>query len=724
MFIRDVTTSRGKKTYRYSQLVESFRKPDGTPAHRVLCSLKDLSQEAIDNLKMALKASRDGQTLVVAPGLVESLKEIAVHANYAYLDVAVAYQAFQELRLNQLLSETMSDRTADVSPAEVVAGLVVHRCIAPGSKLAAAQWYPTTALPEVQGIAPARFGNSRVHRVLTQLEEVEADLQSRLSEHLRSSQGAFISLFVDITDTWFEGRGPAMAYTAITKEGLRRKKIGLALMCDARGYPLRWVTLPGNYYEGEVMSSMVEEVAALDWVHKVPVVLDRAMGRAELLKRLAKTGVRFVSALPANEFESWTQDLPWKPFDELVLAEYNGGDQQDLARIRDAANRAKLKPVRDDRWIVDLGVVTRTDLGDIPRREQGLIAQALRTARAMQADLDSGAAKGQAELAKRYGCSERSIRNYLRLSTLASAVQHRVLAGEAETLPLQQLDRLARQPLVQQESALQTLLANAHDRMVGQRPGLGHTRPPSPGLSLRLVATFNPQAFLEQRCRALERDRELEAFVADLNRRLRSPHSRRRSEAKVLAEVEGALRRMKWVDLFDVRLTSQDAQDRQVDLVRNEEAWARRRRYDGFCVFLAHPDIPMTAAELVDLYYAKDALEKDFQTIKSELELRPIRHHSDLKVKAHITVCVLALLVERYLEQKLKNRGLPSSAQALFERLAPCHLNILQIRSGTTYTVTRLDPDQQSLLAALELLDLAVDAKVSEWIHPRRTPTL
>lgn len=723
MFIRTVTTKRGDKTYHYPQLVESYRKPDGTPAHRVLCSLKNLPAKAIENLRTALQTSREGKTLVLAQEMGDVLKGLAVAANYRYLDLAVAYRAWKELRLDQLLTELTADQSADVLPAEVVASLTLHRCIAPGSKLAASQWYPTTALPELQGIAPARFGNSRVHRALSMLEKVEEELQNRLPEHLRSKEGLFASLFVDITDTWFEGRGPALAHKTLTKEGLMRKKIGLVLLCDTRGYPLRWETLPGNYYESEAMGRLVEQVAALDWVHKVPVVLDRAMGKGEDITRLAETGVRFVTALPVNEIESWTDEVPWQPFAELVLAGTTASSPQDLTRIQEAAKRGKLVPFRKDRWIVDLGVVTRSDLGTAPDPDEGANARALRTTLSMQADINSGLVKNTTAIAKQSGHSENHIRQRLQLAKLVPEVQHRVLAGEAERLSLEKLRALARQPKDQQEAAFEELLAHSTVRY-GRRLSLSPSETRPQGTTVRLVVSFNPEAFLEQRQRAFDRLRELEAFVADLNRRLRSPQSRRRREAGILAEVEGVLRRMRWVGLFQVQLSGQATQDWQVELVLDQEAWNRRRRYDGFCVFAAHPDIAMTAFELITLYYAKDTLEKDFQTIKSELELRPVRHHTDVKVKAHVTLCVLALLIQRYLEQKLKTRQLPITASALFERLAPVHLNLLEIGSQSTYVVTRLDPDQRSLLNALALEELADDEVVGQWIRPRRQPTV
>jgi hypothetical protein len=55
----------GGKERRYAQLVESYRRPDGVPAHRVIASLGALSDLEIANLRTALEASRNGKAVVV-----------------------------------------------------------------------------------------------------------------------------------------------------------------------------------------------------------------------------------------------------------------------------------------------------------------------------------------------------------------------------------------------------------------------------------------------------------------------------------------------------------------------------------------------------------------------------------------------------------------------------------------------------------------------------------
>lgn len=64
MNIRYSTVRRGDKVYRYAQLVESYRREaDGKPTVRLVASLASLSDLAVENLKIALAASRAGIAL-------------------------------------------------------------------------------------------------------------------------------------------------------------------------------------------------------------------------------------------------------------------------------------------------------------------------------------------------------------------------------------------------------------------------------------------------------------------------------------------------------------------------------------------------------------------------------------------------------------------------------------------------------------------------------------
>jgi len=195
-------------------------------------------------------------------------------------------------------------------------------------------------------------------------------------------------------------------------------------------------------------------------------------------------------------------------------------------------------------------------------------------------------------------------------------------------------------------------------------------------------------------------------------------------EHRVRFEVTQYLARYNHMNLYDVVLSEQQEGERtsyQVALTRRDEEWQRRRKYQGFVLLVAHHQLRHSAAELAHLYRDKDAIEKDFRTIKSELELRPVYHRTDPKVRAHVALCMLALLLERGLEVKLEAAGKKMTAGACLQTLCGCHLNLYEKHAllDYHYGATRITAEQRTVLKALGLSDLADNRYVYEHIQPR-----
>ena len=53
-------------------------------------------------------------------------------------------------------------------------------------------------------------------------------------------------------------------------------------------------------------------------------------------------------------------------------------------------------------------------------------------------------------------------------------------------------------------------------------------------------------------------------------------------------------------------------------------------------------------------YKELNEVERGFSHLKSLLELRPVYHHTDERVQAHVFVAALALLLDRALEKNLR----------------------------------------------------------------------
>jgi transposase len=749
MNIQENRVKSGNKYYHYARLVRSYRRKDGKPAVKVVANLGELPSQEIKNLKIAFRAARQGKAVVISDTATAKAIPVPVKANLDYLDIMVALEMWDSWDLSSLIEEIIPRQQDEVSPPCVISALVVQRCVSPGSKLYAQRWYPTTALPEVLDMLPEQFNNSRIHRVLESLDRATPVLQKNLPLLYQGRKGKPITLFIDVTDAVFEGRGCEMAQRSRTKSGLRnRRKIGVVLLCDETGIPLRWEVVPGNRRDHHCLGEMVDEMEKLHWIGGAPIIFDRAMGQANALDRLLGSGLRFITAVPRNEISAHSVQLPYERFLDFEPAtphdpsEEDGENLPEILQIYRAdvecaarlAEESELERVDENLYVTDLG------LGNRPLAEnemqwvgpddidpEGLkgAASSLAWARIFRRVLKSREVKDRATLAGMTGVSRARVTEMMNLLKLDRDIQDEILAGEYGCISEHTMREVVK--CASEEKQREMLLK--YKQQQAKHPSSHPMKPRKFRLTathqLKRVVYFNPQMFIDKRLRDRKHRTESARFIDDLNRRLYSPYSQR-DEESIRFEIMEYLSKKKSLKLYEIHIrrekdTSSDRSFWQVELILNAKEWQRRRSFHGFVLLVAHKDLSYTAAEVAGLYRAKDTIEKDFKIIKDVVELQPIYHHTDPKVRAHVTLCMLALLVKRTLEQKLSAAGRPMTAAACFEKLSTCHLNLHEAHEAleSLYSATEPDKEQKTILAALGLSKLTDNREIGGRITPR-----
>jgi transposase len=97
----------------------------------------------------------------------------------------------------------------------------------------------------------------------------------------------------------------------------------------------------------------------------------------------------------------------------------------------------------------------------------------------------------------------------------------------------------------------------------------------------------------------------------------------------------------------------------------------------------------ITATQAVAQYKELMELERGFRSLKDVLAMRPIYHRVESRVRAHIFVAALALLGQRWLEQRLRQAKVPLSATEAMQaletiRLVKFHLEDQPVRQGVS----------------------------------------
>ena len=76
------------------------------------------------------------------------------------------------------------------------------------------------------------------------------------------------------------------------------------------------------------------------------------------------------------------------------------------------------------------------------------------------------------------------------------------------------------------------------------------------------------------------------------------------------------------------------------------------------------------AAPLWERYMQLTEIEAAFKTLKSDLQLRPVRHHVQLRIEAHILVCFLAFCLSVTLRKRLQAHAPGLTPRAVLETLS------------------------------------------------------
>jgi transposase len=72
---------------------------------------------------------------------------------------------------------------------------------------------------------------------------------------------------------------------------------------------------------------------------------------------------------------------------------------------------------------------------------------------------------------------------------------------------------------------------------------------------------------------------------------------------------------------------------------------------------------------ILDAYHTLWKIEESFRIMKSTLEVRPIFHWTEKRIKGHFVICFLAFLLERTLEFRLKEHDTPINPSQIQEAL-------------------------------------------------------
>jgi hypothetical protein len=231
---------------------------------------------------------------------------------------------------------------------------------------------------------------------------------------------------------------------------------------------------------------------------------------------------------------------------------------------------------------------------------------------------------------------------------------------------------------------------------------------------LRLVVAHNPRQAAEQTANRQARIDQLRQRADQLVGKLDSQDAgkvhrgRKLSDAGVTARFfhevsEAHLRRIIKVDL-QAELFTWDI---------DQDALAAAQAMDGK-LLLATNVQDLTPGEVVRRYKALADIERGFRVLKSEIEIAPVFHRLPDRIKAHASICMLALILYRVMRQRLKMSGCDLSPEAALADLRRIQRHSVSINNAAPIQgVSSIVQRQTDVLAALKIKKPSNDTQLS-----------
>ena len=135
-------------------------------------------------------------------------------------------------------------------------------------------------------------------------------------------------------------------------------------------------------------------------------------------------------------------------------------------------------------------------------------------------------------------------------------------------------------------------------------------------------------------------------------------------------KIEDILKKAKVKDLWNINITPKNKEQSpeekgrfELEYTINSEAVKERKKREGKFVLETSLSKQEKDAENVKKAFMKQPqIERAFRNIKSFLEIRPVYHWKDRRIKAHVLICFLGFYLTKKAEIEFRNNGITKEA--------------------------------------------------------------
>lgn len=231
---------------------------------------------------------------------------------------------------------------------------------------------------------------------------------------------------------------------------------------------------------------------------------------------------------------------------------------------------------------------------------------------------------------------------------------------------------------------------------------------------LRLVVAHHPQQAAEQSAQRQARIAQLQQRADQLAGKLDAQDAGKAHRGRKLSD-SGAKARF-FHEVSEAHLSRIIKVDLQSDLFSydiDQAALARAQVMDGKLLLVTNVQ-DLKPHEVVQRYKALADIERGFRVLKSEIEIAPVFHRLPERIKAHASICFLALILYRVMRQRLRLAGSDLSPESALADLRRIQRHSVSINNAAPIQgVSTIVQRHADVLAALKIKKPTHDAQLN-----------
>jgi transposase len=220
---------------------------------------------------------------------------------------------------------------------------------------------------------------------------------------------------------------------------------------------------------------------------------------------------------------------------------------------------------------------------------------------------------------------------------------------------------------------------------------------------LRLVIAHDPYTAAEKNAKRKQTISDLETQAEQWAGKLDAQDGGHRSRGRKLSDGGVTARFYRAVgEAHLAKIIKVDLKSELFNYQINEKALTHAQLMDGKLLLVTNTQ-DLTPEQVVGRYKSLADIERGFRVLKSDIEIGPIRHRLPQRIRAHASICFMALIMYRVMRQRLKDADSSWSPDSALSQLKRIQHHRVEVNEKPLTGISTLTQDQKAILMSLQV---------------------